>query len=111
MTTSRSIHTAAIPSWILANTDHRLDSPNHHCRWQKVTSRRRHTQASREKLRGVDPELSSGLKGDTRPDGRDLGRASHFDPTIDKERKVIRNLRWNMLVFVQTDPNVRLSSR
>jgi hypothetical protein len=67
-------------------------------------------QASREKLRGADHELSPGLKGDTRPDGRDLGCASQFDPTIDKERKLISNLRWNMLVFVRTDPNVHLEA-
>ena len=28
-----------------------------------------------------------------------LRRASQFDPTIDKERKLINNLRWNMLVL------------
>ena len=27
----------------------------------------------------------SGLKADTGPDGRDRGRASQFDPAIDKE--------------------------
>jgi hypothetical protein len=40
----------------------------------------------------------SGLKVDTGPDGHDRGRASQFDPAIDKERKLISNLRWNMLV-------------
>ena len=81
------------------------------CRWQKVMSHHRHTQESREKPRGADPELSLGLKGDTRPDGRDLEHASQFDPIIDKETRLISNLRWNMPAFVQTVPNVRLSSR
>ena len=35
----------------------------------------------------------SGLKVDTGLDGRDRGRASQFDPAIDKERKLISNLR------------------
>ena len=35
----------------------------------------------------------SGLKADTRLDGRDRGHASQFDPVIDKERKLISNLR------------------
>ena len=38
-------------------------------------------------------------------------RASQFDPTIDKERKLISNLRWNVPVLVQLVPNVRQSSR
>ena len=68
-------------------------------------------KASREKSHGADPELFPGLKGDTGPDGRDLGRASQFDPAIDKERKLISNLRWNMPVLLQTVLNVRLSNR
>ena len=35
-------------------------------------------------------------------------RASQFDPTIDKERKFISNLRWNMPVCAQTVPSVSL---
>ena len=35
-------------------------------------------------------------------------RASQFDPVIDKERKFISNLRWNMLVYAQTVPSVPL---
>ena len=50
-------------------------------------------EASQEKPRGADPELSLGLKRDTGPDGRDLGRASQFDPTIDKETRLISSLR------------------
>jgi hypothetical protein len=50
-------------------------------------------EASREKPRGEDLELSPNLKGDTEPDGRDLGHASQFDRAIDKERKLISNLR------------------
>ena len=69
------------------------------CRWQKVTGSHRH-EASRKKLRGADPELSLGLGVDTRPDGRDRGCASQFDPIIDKERKLISNLRRNMPAFV-----------
>ena len=38
-------------------------------------------------------------------------RASQFDPTIDKERKFISNLRWNMSVFAQTVPNVPLQEQ
>ena len=48
---------------------------------------------------------------DTELNGRDLGCASQFDPVIDKETRLISNLRWNMSVFVQTVLNVRLSSR
>jgi hypothetical protein len=43
-------------------------------------------------------------------DGHGLGHASQFDPVIDK-RKVISNLRWNILVLLHTVPNVRLDSR
>jgi hypothetical protein len=46
-------------------------------------------QASQEKLRGADPELSLSLKGDTKPDGPDLGRASQFDPAIDRENRSV----------------------
>ena len=53
----------------------------------------------------------SGLRKDVGLDGRDQGRASQFGPTIDKERKLISNLRWNMPVFSHTVPNMRLSSR
>ena len=35
-------------------------------------------------------------------------RASQFDPTIDKERKFISNIRWNMPVFAQIVPSVSL---
>ena len=35
-------------------------------------------------------------------------RASQFDPAIDKERKFINNLRWNMLVCAQTVLSVPL---
>ena len=44
----------------------------------------------------------SGLRVDIGPDGRDRGRASQFDPAIDKERKLISNLRWNMLVLLDS---------
>ena len=53
----------------------------------------------------------SGLRKDTEPDGPNRGRASQFDPTIDKEIRLISNLRWNMPVFVQTVPNMQLSGR
>ena len=43
---------------------------------------------------------------DTGLNGRDRGRVSQFDPTIDKERELISDLRWNMSVFVQTVPNI-----
>ena len=66
-------------------------------------------EASREKPRGADLKLSLGLGVDTRPDGHDRGCASQFDPIIDKERKLISNLRWNMPVFVQIVPNIRPS--
>ena len=34
--------------------------------------------------------------------------ASQFDPAIDKERKFISNLRWNIPVCAQTVPSVPL---
>ena len=34
--------------------------------------------------------------------------ASQFDPTIDKERKFISNLRWNMPICAQTVSSVPL---
>ena len=37
-----------------------------------------------------------------------LRRGSQFDPAIDKERKFISNLRWNMPVRAQTVPSVPL---
>ena len=39
---------------------------------------------------------------DARLDGHDQGRASQFDPTIDKERKLISNLRQNMPVLLDS---------
>jgi hypothetical protein len=64
------------------------------CGRRKVTGRSPPLQeASREKPRGADPELSPNLSGDIGPDGCDRGRASQFDPIIDKERKLINNLR------------------
>ena len=68
-------------------------------------------EASREKPRGADPELTPGLGMDNGPDGRDRGRASQFDHVIDKEIKFINNLRWNMPVFVQTVPNIQPSGQ
>ena len=38
-------------------------------------------------------------------------RASQFDPTIDKERKFISNLRWNMPVCAQTVQSVPLQEQ
>ena len=35
-------------------------------------------------------------------------RASQFDPAIDKERKFICNLRWNMPVLAQIVPSAPL---
>jgi hypothetical protein len=35
-------------------------------------------------------------------------RASQFDLQLTRERKLISNTRWNMLVFFQTVPNMRL---
>jgi hypothetical protein len=35
----------------------------------------------------------SGLRKGARPDSHDQGRSSQFDPAIDKERKLISNLR------------------
>ena len=66
--------------------------------------------ASREKLRGADPEISQDF-GNIGPDAHDLRRASQFDLVIDKEKRLISNLRWNMPVLLQTVPNVQLSSR
>ena len=66
--------------------------------------------ASQEKPRGADPELSQDFRN-IGPDGRDLRRASQFDPVIDKKERLISNLRWNMLVLLQTVLNVRLSSQ
>ena len=71
-----------------------------------LSSRESTHEASREKPRGADPKLSPDLGVNTGPDGRDRGRASQFDPAIDKERKLISNLRWNLLVFVQTVLNI-----
>ena len=68
-------------------------------------------EASREKPRGADPELTPGLGMDNGLDGHDRGRASQFDPVINNERKLIRNLRWNMPVFVQIVPNIRPSGQ
>jgi hypothetical protein len=42
---------------------------------------------------------------------QNLGRASQFNSVIDKERKVISNLRWNMSALLQIVPNVWLDSR
>jgi hypothetical protein len=70
-----------------------------------VIGRRQH-EASREKPRGADPELSLGLRVSTRPDGHDRGCANQFDPVIDKERKLISNLRWNIPLLVQIVPNI-----
>jgi hypothetical protein len=67
--------------------------------------------ASREKPRGADPELSPDLRGDTGPDSCDQGRASQFVPAIDKERKLISNLRWSMSMFVHTVSNIRPSGQ
>jgi hypothetical protein len=62
------------------------------CRWAH--------EVSQEKSHGVDPELSSSLRVSTGPDGHDRGCVSQFNPTIDKERKLIGNLRWNMPVLI-----------
>jgi hypothetical protein len=51
-----------------------------------------HTAVSREKPRGVDPVISNGL-GHRTDQFETWGCASQFDPVIDKERKVISNLR------------------
>jgi hypothetical protein len=48
-------------------------------------------EAIREKSRGADPELSPDLE-DIGLDGCDLGRASQFDPGIDKETSEGSNL-------------------
>ena len=37
-----------------------------------------------------------GLKADTGPNDRDRGCASQFDPVIDKERKLIGNLKVHL---------------
>ena len=79
-------------------------------RWQKVTSYRLHMkQAERNHVEQI---LSSPrTQEDIGPDGHDLGHSSQFDPVINKETRLISNLRCNMPVFVQTVPNVRLDSR
>ena len=77
-------------------------------RWVVLCCQGSTHEASQEKPHGADPKLSPGLGVDTGPDGHDRGRASQFDPTIDKERKFISNLRWNMLVCAQTLPTVSL---
>jgi hypothetical protein len=52
------------------------------------------TLESQEKPCGAGLDLSSDL-GHKTVDSN-MRRASQFDPAIDKERKVIINLRWNM---------------
>jgi hypothetical protein len=52
----------------------------------------------------------SELRKGVGPDGRDQGCASQFDSTIDEEKKLIRNLRWNIPVLVQIVPNLRPSA-
>jgi hypothetical protein len=76
------------------------------CRWQKRGRRgAADTSKPRETARSRSQALL-GLKKGARPDGHDLGRASQFDLAINKERKLISNLRWNMPIFIQIVPNI-----
>jgi hypothetical protein len=69
-------------------------------RWGAAdTSKPRETARSRSRA-------LPGLKKGARPDGHDPGHASQFDLAINKERKLISNLRWNMPVFIQIVPNI-----
>jgi hypothetical protein len=63
------------------------------------------TSKPRETKRCRSQALSRLRKG-ARPNGHDRGRASQFGPAVDKERKLISNLRWNMPMFVQIIPNI-----
>jgi hypothetical protein len=66
----------------------------------------RHTkQAERNRMEQISSSLRA-KRVSAGPDGCDWGRASQFDPAIDKERKLISNLRWNMPVLVQTVSNI-----
>jgi hypothetical protein len=79
-----------------------------------IDGKKRQGAADMSKLRETAWSRSralSGLRKGAGPDGRDRGRASQFDPAIDKERKLISNLRCNMRVFVQTVPNIWLSGQ
>ena len=64
--------------------------------------------ASREKPCGADPKISQDF-GNIGPDGRDLRRASQFDPVI--EERLISNLWWNMPVLLQPVLNMQLNSQ
>jgi hypothetical protein len=62
-------------------------------------------QAKRNRVEQIPSSLwTQGVS--TVPDGRDRGCASQFDPAIDKNRKLISNLRWNMSVLVHRVPNI-----
>jgi hypothetical protein len=65
--------------------------------------------ASREKLRRAGPKTSS--TSNTGPIGRDQGRASQFDPVIDKEKEMIINLRRNISVLLQIIQDLWLNSQ
>jgi hypothetical protein len=100
---------------LLRDANRVLGLPLSDCFALAVDGRKRQVTADtrskpRETARSRSRALSRLWKG-AGPDGRDWGRASQFDPAIDKERKLISNLRRNMPVFVQTVPNIRPSGQ
>jgi hypothetical protein len=64
---------------------------------EKVMRHRDTQQAERNRVEQIPS--SPRTYEDTGPDSHDRGHASQFDPVIDKERKLISNLRWNMPVL------------